>query len=88
MKPQMIQAKDLTHDQQKQVMAWLKANGCPYMVSTDARIQITGNHVILRTWTIRTTRQSVTLWPKRLPENFTPPSKVRKYRIRHQLRLT
>lgn len=88
MKAQLIRAEQLTNDQQHQVMKWLKSNGCPYMVPFDSHIQVTGNHVTLETFTIKRTPQALTLWPTRLPENWEPPTKVRKYRIRHELRLT
>lgn len=88
MKPQLIRAENLTHSQQLQVTSWLKANGCPYLMPYEATIRITGNYFTVGTWTIRTTRQSGTLWPSRLGPGWKPRIKIRKYRIRNELRWT
>lgn len=88
MKPQIIRAWKLTQDEQQHVMAWLRANGCPWLIGYYEEIQVTGNHFTVRTWTIKSIRQSGTLWPRRLPAGWQPPTKTRKYRIRHELRRT
>lgn len=87
MKAQLLLAKDLTRDQQKQVVQWLKSNGCPYMIPYDSRVQIAGNYVTVECWEIRNLRQARTLWPRRKPDQGFRV-RVRKYRIRHELRLT
>ena len=86
MKPQIIRAEDLPYEKTRQVLAWLRSNGCPWLIGHGETILVTGNHIIVRTWTIKNAAQSATLWPRRLPEGWQPPTKLRKYRIRHELR--
>ena len=87
MKPQLIRGEDLTYQQQRDVIAWLKRHGCAWMIPYAATIQITGQHFTVETWTIRNQHQARTLWPRRIPHSGTP-TKLRKYRIRHELRWT
>lgn len=86
MKPQLIRAARLTPEQVAQVTRWLKANGCPYMVPYDSAIHVTGNHFTVETFTFRTSRQARTLLPRHIANDI--PTKIRKYRIRHELRWT
>lgn len=87
MKPQIIRAEQLTTAQQRQVIDWIRANGCPYLIPYEATIRVTGNHFTVETWTIRNIYQSKTLWPRTLGGGWRPQIKTRKYRIRHELRM-
>lgn len=64
------------------VWHWLQANGCRWLVGSSAVVRIKGHYIELNTWTIRNHHQSKTLWPRRLPEDFEPPQKHRRLRIR------
>lgn len=91
MKPQRIRGEHLTISQQKEVNAWLKSNGCPYMLPLESKIVVHGNHVHLETWTIKRAAQIKHLWPKAGIYAAPPrpiPSKQRTYRIRHALHIT
>lgn len=88
MKPQTIRANRLTHSQQVRIINWLRKNGCPWLIGYDETIYVTGNYITVRTWTIKNIKQSQTLWPRHLNSRWTPPTKVRRYRIRHELRWT
>ncbi|MHA7145469.1 hypothetical protein ACX80U_12200 [Arthrobacter sp. TmT3-37] len=61
---------------------WLKANGCRWLVGTSAIVRIKGKRIELDTWTIRNRHQSRTLWPRRLPNDFEPYQKRRRFQIR------
>lgn len=87
MKPGTIVANNLTEKQRDRVIAWLKANGCRWLIPYGARIIITGNYIVVPCWNIKNNRQAWTLWPRRLPSNWQPPVKVRRFRIRVPLDL-
>lgn len=85
MKPQLIRADRLTRKQQLEVLDWLKSNGCPYMIPHEARIKVTGQYVTVPCFPFRTVIQAWTLLPRKLT-NYEIPVRLRKYRIRHELR--
>lgn len=88
MKPGIIKADLLKYPQETDaVLDWLRANGCRWLIPYGARLIITGNYVIVPCWNIKTTHQAGTLWPKRLPPGWTPPVKIRRFRIRVPLNL-
>ncbi len=66
----------------RRVWHWLQANGCRWVVGSSEVVRIKGQHIELNTWTIRNSHQSKTLWPRRLPDDFEPPRKHRRFRIR------
>lgn len=86
MKPQVIDGRRLTYAKEQRVVDWLRANGCPWLISADERIHVTGNYFTVRTWTVKTVRQTGTMWPRRIPEGWKIPTKLRKYRIRVELK--
>ncbi|POH58901.1 hypothetical protein [Arthrobacter glacialis] len=85
MKPRTILADNHTYEENVVILAWLQANGCRWLIPRGARIIITGNRVIVPCWNIRSTKQSVTLWPKKLPKGWRPPVKIRSFKIRFPL---
>lgn len=88
MKPGTIVASHLKYPEQTNAVSdWLKANGCRWLIPAEARIIITGNYIIPPCWNIKNTRQAGTLWPKRLPQGWSPPVKIRRFRIRVPLKL-
>lgn len=82
MKPQAINGKAFTYEQQRQVVSWLKANGCRHYIPEDARIIVTGNWIITPTFDIGRTYNPHYGYDRKAG---TLAVKTRKYRIRHEL---
>jgi hypothetical protein len=84
MKPQAINGKALrTWEKQAQVVNWLKANGCRHYIPEDARIIVAGNWAIVPTFDIGRTYNPRYGYNRK---SGTLAVKIRKYRIRHELR--
>ncbi|WP_104164724.1 hypothetical protein [Arthrobacter sp. SX1312] len=81
----VIRGDQLSAAAMQQVWHWLKANGCRWLFPSDAVIRIKGKHVEVECYTVRNTRQTLTLWPKHFPLDWTIPTKTRRFRIRHPL---
>lgn len=72
----------------RRCVRWLEANGCRWRMSPSAVVYIKGRNIEVDTWTIRNPRQARTLWPKRLPDDWEPPTRTRRFRIRVPLSTT
>jgi hypothetical protein len=78
----VIDGRRLSFHAERQVMEWLRANGCRWFVPAGAVIRIRGHYVEVDTWPLRTRQQVWTLRPKRLPAGLEIPTKRRRFRIR------
>jgi hypothetical protein len=86
MKPQTITASNLKYPFHiDDIVEWLKANGCRHYVPEDARIIVTGNYIITPTFDIGRTYNPRYGYDRKAG---TLKVKIRRYRIRHELRLT
>ncbi len=87
MKPQTITKSTIRHPFQIQdIVRWLESNGVRHYVPEDARIIVTGNYIIVPTLDVGRT-YNPNYWGN-WRRTDALPVKIRKYRIRHELRGT
>lgn len=78
----VFDSKNLSPVGKARVLAWLQANGCRWKVCDDQVIRVHGQYVEVKCFTIRRLEQVKTLWPKRIRQDWRPPTKTRRFRIR------
>jgi len=85
MKPQTITKNTMSEPRRTDaILEWLKANGVRHYIPEDARIVITGNWIITPTFDIGRTYNPRYNYDRKAE---TLKVKVRRYRIRHELKL-
>lgn len=85
MKPRTITKETISEPHRTDaVLDWLKANGVRHYIPEDARIIVTGNWIVTPTFDIGRTYNPRYNYDH---NSGTPKVKVRRYRIRHELKL-
>ena len=98
MRQGIIDAGKLTDEGSEAVWKWLRANGCRRHVPRNAVLLVRGNYVEVPCWETRAGRtakrlRSVrihidrTVFPFRIEASWSVPCTLRRFRIRHPLRL-